>query len=498
MGVVPDRTRIRAALAAAVFLCSFGAATAQEQPPSEPSALTIVSRGPAVEIRIRGVSLKSARADDAQNTIAFDFNGPVSEEAFARLQDELPDWIDMAYTGYDNAVIKAKRPVTFLAKAESDGFSLRIVPREGAPGAPPPDMRAADDESGGPPIDKRAWKMVQTYFTRASAERRFDSELRGAYDGFRDGAASVVTIAADWRHSNGTMLASGTAHADIAMGDGIRLLGNVRDTLVNAKAVRRLTGAIVGYDYNDVSGSIGVGIPLDGAVGTVEALYGRSGVGARLGLSEVFDDWHLGMVAAYREPYADTAEAIADRAERDYTSLFAAGQIFDGLWAAGDVRATRYGVHADSDVARTLGFHAGLRYDLDGWPLSLTYDVDGEYVLKSHKYAGVPPTPFVPLSIADREVHQFGGAFSDTLSDDLWFDVFGGYAIDRYSKDGPYGGAALRFTPAPGFDLSLAGRYSTVAEREGESGNVLSAGLTLTYAWDDDDAPIRRAGVSEF
>jgi hypothetical protein len=487
---------IRAALAATILLCASGAATAQEQP--APDALTIVSRGPAVEIRIRGVSLKSVRADDAQNTIAFDFNGPVNEAPFAKLQDELPDWIDMAYTGYDNAVIKAKRPVTFLAKAERDGFSLRIVPREGAPGAPPPDMRAADDESGGPPapVDRRAWKMVQTYFTRASAERRFDTALRGAYDAFRDGAASVVTIAADWRHSDGAMLASGTAHADIAMGDGIRLLGDVHDTLVNARAVRRLTGAVTGYDYNDVSGSIGVGVPLDGAVGTVEALYGRSGVGARLGLSEVFDDWHLGMVAAYREPYAETAEAVADRAERDYSSLFAAGQIFDGLWAAGEVRATRYGVHADSDVAGTLGFHAGLRYELDGWPLSLTYDVDGEYVLGSHKYAGAPPTPFVPLSITEREVHRFGGAFSDTLSDALWFDVFGGFAVDRYSKDGPYGGAALRYTPAPGFDLSLTGRYSAVSEREGERGNVLSAGLTLTYAWDDDDAPIRRAGLS--
>ncbi len=42
----------------------------------------------------------------------------------------------------------------------------------------------------------------------------------------------------------------------------------------------------------------------------------------------------------------------------------------------------------------------------------------------------------------------------------------------------------LRFTPGPGFDVALNGRYSTVAERQGELGHELSGGLRLTYAWD--------------
>jgi hypothetical protein len=96
----------------------------------------------------------------------------------------------------------------------------------------------------------------------------------------------------------------------------------------------------------------------------------------------------------------------------------------------------------------------------------------------------------VPLSLRDREVHAFGGSFSDDWGKGFWFDAYGGYAIDRYANRGPYGGLALRFTPVPGLDLTLGGRYSTVADREGGAPNKVTAGLKLTYAWGDVDAPI--------
>src|SRR5262249_38185442 len=157
--------------------------------------------------------------------------------------------------------------------------------------------------------------------------------------------------------------------------------------------------------------------------------------------------------AAWHEPYVYTSEDVAYRAEMDYSSIFASGEIFDGLWAAGEVRATRYGIKGDENVASTAAFHAGLRYAIDGWPFTLDYDADGQYLLHPRQYAGMPPTPFVPLSIRTREVHAFGGSFSDDWGKDIWFDAYGGYAIDRYANRGPYGGLGLRFTPAPGLDL---------------------------------------------
>jgi hypothetical protein len=230
-----------------------------------------------------------------------------------------------------------------------------------------------------------------------------------------------------------------------------------------------------------------------GAHASAEALYGRSGFGARIGVAGSDADFRYGLRAAYHEPYIDNGEDMAFHGERDYSAVFAAGQAFDGLWAAGEFRASRYGIKGDDNVASSLAFHAGLRWDIEGLPITLDYDADGEYLLHSHKYPGAPPTPFVPLSLRDREVHAFGGSFSEEVDRGFWFDLYGGYAIDRYANRGPYGGAGLRFTPAPGWDLLFGGRYSTVADKQGGGPNKVSAGLKLTYAWGG-DAPIMQGG----
>jgi len=481
--------RLRVVLLAAALLGGASSAVAQDVAP----ALTIVARTPSAEFRIRGVSLKAVRADEAQNEVAFDFNGPVDEAAFAQLEDELPDWIDMAYAGYDNAVIRSKRPVTFLAKAESDGFSLRMIPRDantdGAEGV----LRGTDDTGPRRPAfapggEGRGWKLAINAATRAAAERPFDTTLRGGYDTLRTGDAGVVIVAGEYRHSKGTSVYTSDGHLDTQVADNIRLLGDVRNVVVNTKSVRLLSGTTGPLNVDDTSGAAGLKLGVDDGLSlSVEGLYGRSGFGGRVAIADIGDVWQVGMRAAYHEPYTDTAEAISLKGAKDYSVLYAAGQILDGLWATGEAQGTRYAVKGDQNVARTLGWHAGLRYDIDGWPISLNYDGDGEYVLTAHK------VPFIPLSIRTREVHQFGGAFSDDFGNDLWFDLYGGYAIDRYSTRGGYGGAALRYTPEPGFDIALDGRYSAVAEREGESGNVLSAGFRLTYAWGAVDAPIFRS-----
>jgi hypothetical protein len=481
--------RLRLVWVAAALLCFGTQAVAQDAAP----ALSIVARSPNVEIRIRGVSLKAVRADDAQNEVAFDFNGPVDDATFAQLQDELPDWIDMAYAGYDNAVIRARRPVTFLAKAESDGFSLRIVPRETSTDGAEGVLRGTDDTGPSAPAfrpggEGRGWKLAVNAATRASAERRFDTMLRGGYDTLRTGDAGVAIVAGEYRHTKGTTLYTSDGRFDTQMADNIRLLGDVHNVVVNTKSVRLLSGTTGPLNVSDIWGAAGLSFGVDdGTKLSVEGLYGRSGFGGRVAIADTGDFGQIGMRLAYHEPYTDTAEAISLKGAKDYSVLYAAGQILDGLWATGEAQATRYGVKGDQNVARTAGWHAGLRYDIDGWPLSLNYDGDGEYVITAHK------VPFIPLSIRTREVHQFGGSFSDDVGGDFWFDLYGGYAIDRYSTQGGYGGAALRYSPGPGFDIALDGRYSAVAEREGESGSVISAGFRLTYAWGAVDAPIFRS-----
>jgi hypothetical protein len=100
-----------------------------------------------LELRFNGLPLRSVRADDNQNALSMDFQTPVNATIFEQLPRDLPQWIAMAYATFDNGVIRATRPVTFLTRREPDGFSLRIVargpmiePPQPAP-VPPPQLR---------------------------------------------------------------------------------------------------------------------------------------------------------------------------------------------------------------------------------------------------------------------------------------------------------------------------------------------------------------------
>jgi hypothetical protein len=101
-----------------------------------------------LELRFNGLPLRSVRADDNQNALSMDFQAPVNAVLFEQLSRDLPQWIAMAYASFDNGVIRAARPVTFLTRREPDGFSLRIVargpvaePPEPPPLPPPPPLR---------------------------------------------------------------------------------------------------------------------------------------------------------------------------------------------------------------------------------------------------------------------------------------------------------------------------------------------------------------------
>ena len=127
--------------ALAVLMAALTSLTpAQAQGP----AYQVISNDPnGLEVRFRGMPIRGVHADDNQNALSIDFAQPVDGAAFDRLSGDLPQWISMAYANFDNGVIRSNRPVTFLTRNESDGFSLRIVPR-GAPSSPrcPPQQMA--------------------------------------------------------------------------------------------------------------------------------------------------------------------------------------------------------------------------------------------------------------------------------------------------------------------------------------------------------------------
>ena len=72
------------ALTSAALLCPPGIALAQGP------GFQVVLDGQALELRFRGIPLKSVRADDNQNALSLDFNQPVDPAIFDNLARQLP------------------------------------------------------------------------------------------------------------------------------------------------------------------------------------------------------------------------------------------------------------------------------------------------------------------------------------------------------------------------------------------------------------------------
>ena len=123
----------------------------------------VISNNPnGVEIRFHGTPMRAVHADDNQNALSIDFQQPVDGAMFDHLPADVPQWISMSYANFDNGIIRSGRPVTFLTRAETDGFSLRIVPRDSPPppmmaqNAPPPPMPPAYG-----PVQQQIWPPPQ-------------------------------------------------------------------------------------------------------------------------------------------------------------------------------------------------------------------------------------------------------------------------------------------------------------------------------------------------
>lgn len=469
---------------------------ARAQDASYPApSVTIVAQAPDAELQFHGLTLKAVRADDTQNAVSLDFAGPIDGRVFDQLQQSLPAWVAMSYAGYDSALIRATRPVTFLTRPEGDGFSLRMVPRDGAP--PPPaqsaSLRGMIPEAGptigaGPLRPQRGdprWPEARLAYLLAFSQHPDDLALRRGYDLAQKRSAIAVQSWGGWRENRAGTIYDGHVSASAEVAGPVAVTTHFDDSYGHSENVRRLDGTFSTLNKNAMSGGIGVAYNYpNGSVAAAELTYAKPGVGAQLGVDIEDPVEHFATRAVYREAYTDTPEAIADDAARDYGEIDASGRLFDGLWASGEVRLTRYGVHGDANLAHTIGFTGGLAYlfpSYEGVTAGANWSMDGEYTLGVHRVDGLPPTPFIPLSIRTREVHDFTGSLSTRLLDDVWIDAYGGYTIDRYGSDGGIFGGALRLSLFPSFDILIGAQHTQVASRQGVTGPETSAQLTLTY-----------------
>jgi hypothetical protein len=471
-------------------------ARAQNAMPVAPS-VTVLSQSPSVELQFHGLALKSVRADDAQNAVSLDFDGPIDGRVFDELQQTLPGWVAMSYAGYDSAIIRASRPVSFLTRPEGDGFSLRMVPRQASSPA-----TASNAVLRGPIIGAPAnaslvlhkphhggdprWPEARLTYLLALAQHPDDLGLRRAYDLAQKRSTLQVQVSGGWRENHGgSTIYDGHLSGWAEVEGPVAVTGHLDDAYGHASSVRQLDGTFARLNKNAMSGGIGVAYDYpNGSRAAGEITYAKPGVGAQLSVDIEDPVEHFATRGVYREAYTDTTEAIADDAARDYGEIDAMGRLYDGLWATGELRLTRYGVHGDANVAHTIGFAGGLSYlfpQYEGVTAGAHWTMDGEYTLGVHRYPGPSATTFIPLSIRTREVHDFTGSLSSRVLDDVWLDAYGGYTIDRYGSDGALYGGALRWSLFPEFDILIGAQHTQVASRQGVTGPETSAQLTLTY-----------------
>ena len=528
-----------AALAGAV-LCLATTASGQNGPAP---GFEVVNSGAGIEVRFHGVPLKSVRADDAQNALALDFSQPIDPAIFDRLNGALPGWIAMAYANYDNGVIRAARPVTFLTRPEIDGFSLRLEPRgpvaapmqpapfqqapyqpQGAPypaqggsypqqpqqpyppqngppqngppqgaNAPPPGPQSQAQ----PPVPFAAYETyaaARNYYGLEYAVRRGDPTWTSAYQRAAMRSDSDAGLGVEYRDfHNGDHVLNGHGSFKVTLGAGVSLLGSIYETSAKGTNVRNSAGTFTASSStNQISGSAGIGLETGGdSEITLEGLVGNGTGGGKIGVYQGSPDGFFSATLLYHAADLTTPESLLNKAVKDEAVFGVGRRLGWGLWGSLGARYTNYSLTGHSNVAQTAGWDGNLRWDAELVPglfAGISYDGQGEYRLKYNLITPVTltsdPTPYVPLSLRNLEDHAATASLSASLWDQIWLDAFGGYVYDRYAKTGGgLYGASLRVTPAPGFEIELGARHSNISLLQGELGGETSGGISLNIGF---------------
>ena len=507
---------------AGALLCFASAASGQNGPAP---GFEITNNGAGLEVRFHGVPLKSVRADDNQNALALDFNQPIDPAIFDRLNGALPGWIAMAYSNYDNGVIRAARPVTFLTRPEVDGFSLRMEPRgpvapaqQPAPfqqatpypqqqpyppqGGPYPQQQPYPPQGNPPPGPQgqaqppipfapyETYAAARNYYGLEQAVRRADPTWTTAYARAAMRSDSDAGLGVEYHDfHNGDHVLTGHGSFKVTLGAGVALLGSIYDTSAKGISVRTPTGTFVANSTtNQISGAAGIGLELGGdSQLTLEGLVGNGTAGGKIGVWQGSPDGFFSASLIYHGADLTTPEALLNKGIKDEASFTAARRLGWGLWGSLGAHFDNYSLSGHSNAVQTAGWDGNLRWDAElvtGLFAGIAYDGKGEYRLKYDSLTGTAPTPYVPLSIRNLEDHAATASLSASLWDQVWLDAFGGYVYDRYAKSGGglYGGS-IRITPAAGFEIEMGARHSNISLLQGELGGETTAGISLNIGF---------------
>ena len=104
-------------------------------PGSGAPSFDITRDKPSLEAQFHGVTLKSAKPDDSGTEMSLQLDGKADAEEFAAFQRRVPDWILGTHTDGETADIVSRAVSDFSAEPTSDGFMLKVKPRDGTAAA---------------------------------------------------------------------------------------------------------------------------------------------------------------------------------------------------------------------------------------------------------------------------------------------------------------------------------------------------------------------------
>jgi hypothetical protein len=118
-------------------------------PGNSAPSFDITQDSPSLEAQFHGVTLKDAKPDDSGTEIALQLDSNADADEFAAFQRRVPDWILGTHTDGNTANIVARAASEFSAEPVSDGFVLKIKPRDAAAAMAASVTEAAEDPRDG-------------------------------------------------------------------------------------------------------------------------------------------------------------------------------------------------------------------------------------------------------------------------------------------------------------------------------------------------------------
>jgi hypothetical protein len=338
------------------------------------------------------------------------------------------------------------------------------------------------------------WREAMAYYQNALLLDPQNFAILLALQGISRSAAPRLRAEFEYRETKG---APGAGRATAYMGgisgqqtfsDGWRLGFVAEVAQVEATQVQRRNGATGPFSGTRERGELflqrdrGDGLVLIGSI-----FFAQGSLGAGLRAERTDDRGATTLRVEYRRPNWDFFESLIEFGTRDRVAVGRRHLIATNLTGRLEIGANSYGFRDDRSIASTftaagelrLGNLANIR------SLSISYILDGEYLLRGAEQMPRNGQLFGINPLRDREVHAlalgYSGVRGISAAEGIFsYEATGGYAVDRYGKAGPIVYASMGYL-LNSFEARLRGSFVENVGRSRGSTTVLGASVTWFF-----------------